>query len=92
MIYNVDGLGDHKIGNLKTRIEILNAKITSLQKRYDHRNSIVKNIEENFHREERQRLEAERINDELRTEVIKLKSKVNQLEQKVKNTIQKTDF
>ena len=92
--YNIDGLlqGEHKIDNLKTRIEILTAKNNSLQKKFDHRNAIVKNIEENQRREELARLEAEDLNDRLRTENIELKTKVNNLEIRVQNTIEKKNF
>lgn len=81
--------GEHKVSQLLTKIEILTAKNHSLQKKFEHKALIVKNIEDNASLNEKQRLDLEQQNDTLTSDTIELKHEITSLKTKLQNCISK---
>lgn len=75
-----------------TRNEILTAKINLLQKKFEHKALIVKNIEDNALLNEKQRLDLEQLNETLTTEKIELAHEIARLKDKLQNSITKNNF
>ena len=94
MDFGIDHLmsGEHKTSQLITRIEILNAKNTQLQKRIEHQQKIMKNVEENAFLAENQRLDLEKSNEDLLIKNIEQQEEIDTLKTKANSTIPKENY
>jgi hypothetical protein len=70
-----------------TQIEILNAKQQQMQKKFEHQQSILRNLQDNAQMNDKLLQDSEKAVDELTKEKIELKADLALLNDRVQNSV-----